>query len=334
MKRVYIKSRKRRKDEFQFFMHQFVEACIKDGFESKRDIMPSFKWHIRSLCLRILFPIYKLTKRCAPSLLRRDKALIVTANGGILRENIFPYFWGYEIIPMFWDCWPWNIPNLERDVSDFDCKTVMVTSSQVAKYVHDKLGLQTLWVPEGIDSTQYDKGKALCERENDVLEMGRQLKPFHDILLELHSSHAIMGFRCSNLLSDGRLSAQNLAITTDELHKMLPTYKILPCFPQCDTNPNRAGNIETLTQRYWEGMLCRCLIVGRAPQELIDLIGYNPAIEVDWSNPKAQILSIIGNIQQYQELVDKNYDVAIKLASWQSRLPKIKEFLTNNNYQI
>ena len=30
---------------------------------------------------------------------------------------------------------------------------------------------------------------------------------------------------------------------------------MMVCFPQCDTNPMKAGNLETLTQRYWEAML-------------------------------------------------------------------------------
>ena len=58
-----------------------------------------------------------------------------------------------------------------------------------------------------------------------------------------------------------------------------------------------AGKIETLTQRYWECMLSRCLIVGRAPFELINLIGYNPVIEVEWGNESEQLLRILNNIE-------------------------------------
>ena len=54
--------------------------------------------------------------------------------------------------------------------------------------------------------------------------------------------------------------------------------KIVVSFPQNITNPKKAGDIETLTQRYWESMLSRNIIVGQAPEELIELIGYNPVI--------------------------------------------------------
>ena len=46
------------------------------------------------------------------------------------------------------------------------------------------------------------------------------------------------------------------------------------------TQPEVAGDIETLTQRYWECMFSRMVMVGHAPQELIDFIGYNPVIEL------------------------------------------------------
>ena len=75
--------------------------------------------------------------------------------------------------------------------------------------------------------------------------------------------------------------------------------KIMVCFPQCDTNPGRAGNIETLTIRYWEAMLSGCVIIGRAPNELINLIGYNPVIEVDWERAQEQLEEILFCIENF-----------------------------------
>lgn len=92
------------------------------------------------------------------------------------------------------------------------------------------------------------------------------------------------------------------------------------------------GHIETLTQRYWEAMLSRCLMVGRAPQELIRLIGYNPVIEVDWDNAREQLSNILDHIDNFQELVDKNFEYAKKYASWDHRMVMIKKILNDNGY--
>ena len=43
--------------------------------------------------------------------------------------------------------------------------------------------------------------------------------------------------------------------TAESLLRHLSEVKIIVCFPQCDTHPQNAGNLETLTQRYWEAML-------------------------------------------------------------------------------
>ena len=115
--------------------------------------------------------------------------------------------------------------------------------------------------------------------------------------------------------------------TAEDLLLNINKIKIAICFTQCDTHPQRVGNIETLTQRYWECMLSGNLIVGRAPQELIDLIGYDPVVNVDWSNPEAQLSYILKNIGDYQPLVDKNYAAALKHASWDNRIEQIVNIL-------
>ena len=78
-------------------------------------------------------------------------------------------------------------------------------------------------------------------------------------------------------------------------------------------------------------MLSRTLILGRAPQELIDLIGYNPVIDVDWNKPEKQLENVLCCIESYQELVDKNYITAQKIAFWDNRLQLIMEKLLLHN---
>ena len=120
----------------------------------------------------------------------------------------------------------------------------------------------------------------------------------------------------------------------EELYAEMPKYKIMICFPQCDTSPFRGGNVETLTQRYWEAMLSGCLMIGRAPQELIDVIGYNPVINVDWDNPNKQLATILSTISSHQDLVDRNYLSAKQYAPWSSRMDTIKRFLSEKGYEL
>ena len=79
-------------------------------------------------------------------------------------------------------------------------------------------------------------------------------------------------------------------------------------------------------------MLSRCLIVGRAPKELTDLIGYNPVIDVDWKAPEDQLTNILSHIADYQEFVNKNYIIALKYASWDNRIKQVKSILVSEGY--
>ena len=69
------------------------------------------------------------------------------------------------------------------------------------------------------------------------------------------------------------------------------------------------------------------MLFGHCPQELEDIAGYNPCIEIDERNPVGQIRSIIKNITHYQELVDRNRDAALHLAPWELRMRQVKEWL-------
>ena len=110
--------------------------------------------------------------------------------------------------------------------------------------------------------------------------------------------------------------------------------KVTLALPRCDVDPVGTEGLETLTQRFWEGMLSRSVLVGRAPKELIELIGYNPVIDLDRNNAETQIKNIIDNIEKYQTLVDRNRETALKMAPWDIRIKKIMSWLTDLGYKI
>ena len=330
--KLYIKNRIRRKDEFQFFMHDFVDICTENDFSPVVDFFPSYKYHFRSLLKRCELILYK----AFPPKSQKKKALIVTANGNTIAENFFPYYFNYELIPMLWDVWPSTWLNMQRDFKRFKVRTVLVTVRLVADMINSEMsGIRALWVPEGIDASHYSKGDYLINRPYDVLELGRQMRSYHQVLDRLNEKNKLNGWTSSKINSEGRLSKNHLTFPDNKtLYKELPKYKVMICFPQFDTNPFRAGHVETLTQRYWEAMLSGCLMIGRAPQELIDLIGYNPTVEVDWENPEKQLINILSNISSFQGLVNKNFSVALEYAPWEKRVESIKEFLHSNGYII
>lgn len=332
-KKTYIKRKTRRKEEFQFFMHDFVDACCEAGMESKPDIFPSYRWHIRGAVRNFVLWLYRKIHTYCPGLIRRRQALLIASDANTIFDIAFPYYGSYEIVPMLWDSWPAKWEWMCKNFAWFDIKTVLVSSSQVAERINTETNVRAYWIPEGINAKLYHKGTALSERHSDVLEMGRRMERYHVVIADLLDKGQIHGYNKSNMTSGGTLDSSHVRFTNEELYALMADSKVMVCFPQCDTNPQRAGDIETLTQRYWEAMLSRCVMIGRCPQELIAVIGYNPVVEVDWGHPDEQLLHILHHPGDYQPLVDKNYDVACKHASWQSRMPLIRKVLSESGYE-
>ena len=292
-------------------MHDFIDECVKNGLTPLKDILPSYQWHIRAIIRNLLLVFYKLIHQHFPQLISRNKGnLIITGNGSTIEDSLFPYFCGYNVIPMLWDCWPdkWEI--MIKDFKLFDINTVFVTSSQVVKRINASL---------------YNKGKELKDRTIDVMDMGRRMLEYEEVITKLQKEGVIQHVITSKIDNDGNLDDKHVVYTNEELHQMMSDSKIMICFPRCDTNPQTAGNIETLTQRYWEAMLSRCIIIGRAPKELIQFLGYSPVIEVDWKRPEKQLIQILSNISHYQELVNRNYKSAKEKADWSNRIGLITQ---------
>ena len=104
--------------------------------------------------------------------------------------------------------------------------------------------------------------------------------------------------------------------------------KISICFPTSLTHPQRAGNIETMTNRYLQSMASKCLVLGKAPDEMIRLFGYNPVVDADFNHPVQQIKDILDNFGQYTELIEKNYRNVVMNHAWINRWEKISEILS------
>ena len=333
MKKIFIKDKDKVAGEFQFFMHDFIAICKREGFQSKPDICPSYKYHIRSLLRRLNFGTYRLLDYF-PGIFKRKSALLIAADGSSLVDKSFPYYGRYEIVPVIWDAWPYSWNRMFRAFSDLDINYAFVTSKQIAEIINKNSSVKAFWIPEGIDISHYMKGKPLCERSFDVFEMGRQQPRYHKILMGLKVNHIIDDIITSNIRQDGTLDNKKVKYSNERVYRLMADTKLMICFPQTETNPKRAGGIETLTQRYWEAMLSRNLMIGKAPKELIEVIGYDPVINVDWTKPADQIVNVLHHVSKYQGFVDKNRKVALEYAPWEKRIPTIINKLHECGFEL
>ena len=294
-----------RQKSFQLFRVWFAQACTRGGIEHQPDI--PLTWNLRLLLgkLGLCFNIFKLKR-------------LLVCSGGKPEYYSWPWCYFCDIIPVVWDCWPECESALLRFVRRNRVKTIFCTASHTASMVKRAIpSVDAVWLPEGIDISVYPKGPALQERNIDILEMGRKMESVHNVILAHRFKQPVV-----HLYQTDKLVFPD----NESMVAGMQNTKISICYPQSDTNPEHAGNIETMTQRYWEFMLTGALIVGRAPKELVKFCGYNPVVELG-DKPAEQIESILAHISDYQPLVDKNRATAERIGSWDSRMDLVKEHL-------
>ncbi len=298
---------------FQNFMQNFADSLCKEGVE--RVEPKHIRWKLRLIVQRL-----KLSFNIP--LLAKGKEPLIVFGAGLPDSFAFPYAYNHEIIPVLWDTWPRYHKRLIASLRRHRVKLAFFTQSQVANYVQERIpSIKCVHIPEGLNPEGYSKGCPLRDRKIDILQFGRLFNRLHQAIKDEES------FKYVYQKGNARLFD-----SFEDLATGLADSKITICVPRNFTHPDQAGNIESLTQRYWECMFSRTIILGHAPSELLNLTGgYNPVIEIDYNDPGQQIIDILNNIGDYQDFVDRNYNIALKLAPWNSSRCKL---LTSNIDQI
>lgn len=235
--------------------------------------------------------------------------------------KLFPATYYSEVIPFIYDCWPPRYREWIGLCRRHDIQIAFVTARQSRDYLAARLPhIEFIWMPEACNPDTFIAAKPLSERTIDVLEYGRKLEPLHSQIAEgLHAAGITLA------VSSGDL-------TREDFVQRLASAKTVICFPRCMTHPDSTGDVETVTQRYFECMASRCLIVGHCPTELRDVYGYNPVIELDLLRPTRHLCEILDTIHDYQPLVDRNYEMTRKVGTWDRRIRDMISILRERGY--
>lgn len=294
------------------FKMQVYDAWVKTGGQTMKGHYPWRMFH------RLAFD-YEL-----PTIYKsKDIAQLRFVEPVSINFDTFPDYARYEIIPFVWDCWPGYFDKTCEWFKRHEVRTAIFTSSQTAEKMRQHFPKKNIyWCPEGIDTSRYAAGKELKDRKIDVLEFGRTNEKVFKAALPYGIKHI-----CT--MQNGKY-----IYTNEELFHAMGEAKVTITLPRSITQPAVAGDIETLTQRYWECMLSRIVMVGHAPKELIDFIGYNPVIEIDFENPNGQICDILQHITDYSDLTNKNRETALLKGDWLTRMSGVNSFLMQSGYKI
>jgi hypothetical protein len=225
-----------------------------------------------------------------------------------------------NFIYMF-DAWPRYMPWLADFVDLFNVQTIFFSSRQSSERFRSmrRDGEQRgHWLPEGIAPDEY-AWLPLDQKTCDVLEFGRRHESYHQQIASR--------LKAAGIVHRYAEAGAPLFHSKPELCAALAKAKICLCFPSSVTHPERAEGISTMTLRYLQAMLSKCVVLGIAPDDIVEVFGYDPVVPIDMANPHGQILDILAHPERYESLVERNYHTTLHGHLWRHRLQSVRALL-------
>jgi hypothetical protein len=309
--------------EFEKVIFQTDEVCILEHYSL-------FRYKLVYLFIRIF---RKVKINIIPSVCRsykdkpwEDSKHMFTIMMALDEMKIRPFILNSlhnKSIYLF-DAWPKDYERIQEFCKNYRINYLFVTASQSSRKLQTLLpDTQIYWLPEGIAPQCYHS-EDYSNKTIDVLALGRKYDTYH---LLIECSLEVKGYTYLYEHQKGQL----VFPTQEEFIQGLARTKISICVPSSVTHPQRSGDVETMTIRYLQSIVSKCILLGHAPKEMIELFGYNPVIEIDMENPVEQLDEILKNYSDYIPLIEKNYQIVLKYHTWKDRWNQIKECLIVNS---
>jgi hypothetical protein len=194
------------------------------------------------------------------------------------------------------DVWPESYDAMVAYLKRYGIDALFVTAKQSAdRLERTTTGCDVKWCAEPLIDLGF-RPKPWNERKTDVLQMGRRYDKYHAKLAAER--------RHSYIYEEQK--GQVIFPTMTEFLVGLGDAKVSVCFSSDLTHPDRAGDVSTATQRYFQSFASECVVVGNTPPELVNLFGYDPVVQADLDDPAGQIDTILASPDIYLPLVEKN----------------------------
>jgi hypothetical protein len=300
-------------------IHEF-EVAIAEGTDwdvvSGPPGMPLPMLKVAARVVRLLEIVLDHLLRLLPGKPRKSYLCIGYSAPHYLAYKTFPYFCVPAKLRMVWmyDAWENQLAEIENAFRVHRINIAFLTSLQATEYFNGR-GIERFaayWVPEAVTVANY-RCKPPLERRIDVLQMGRRWDAYHDAIEQFCEREKLVYLY-------EKTPGEIIFPTRQEFLEALAGSKISICVPSSITHPWRSGKIATMTWRYLQSMAAKCLVLGRAPEEMKQLFDYDPVIEIDMSNPSGQLREVLNNYSHYLPLIERNYEFVQKHHQWPNRI--------------
>lgn len=248
----------------------------------------------------------------------RRRKILFSVLPGWEYVKIFPYYLFRARLKIIYQFDTWSRDNIvnENAFRSFRINIAFLSIKGAADHFNSlKIPkFSAYWMPEAVNSHSY-RFSAYKDKTIDILQYGRRWEWLHDQIVCFCEQNGIHYLYPASI----PYRAKKLFNSRDDLIQALSQTKVVICVPRITTHPEEC-DLSTVTTRYFECMASKCLLLGFAPRDLVDLFGYNPVIEIDKHNPQEQIKYLLNNYEDYIPLIERNFHMVLTKHQWKNRI--------------
>ena len=186
------------------------------------------------------------------------------------------------------------------------------------------LGFNSFWVPLSGD---FEVFKPYGEEKTRMfIQMGRRNEDLHQKILSYMEKHGIEDKRENYVYAKEK--GESIYPDIDELAREISRSKYFVCVPKYYENFKRTGNVNETICRFYEGMACKTMLVGMKSETFDELFPYKAMISFnDGEDFEEQINYYEDHPEEYEQIVNRNYEYILKNHSWKNRVEQILEII-------
>ncbi len=230
---------------------------------------------------------------------------------------------GNQVSVYCYDVWEPEFEDWRRVIEDICADYIFCGYKKSAEYF-TSLGLNAYWVPLSGDFEVFKPTDQIKTRL--FMQMGRRNDDLHEKMLAYLKKHGLEDNRDNYVYRKDR--NERIFPDINELAEEIGKTKYFVCVPKFYENFKRTGNINETICRYYEGMACKTMLVGMKSETFDELFPYKAMISFnDGEDFDTQIEYYESHPEEYDAIVEKNYEYVMKNHSWGNRVRQILEII-------
>ena len=230
---------------------------------------------------------------------------------------------GNKVSIYCYDVWEPEFDDWEKLFKEIDPDYIFFGFKQSYEY-YDKLGYKSYWVPLSADLEIFKPYG--MEKSRLFIQMGRLNDDLHHKILDYLSKHNIEDNRDNYVYRKSK--TERIYPDIYELAKQINKSKYFVCVPKYYENKKRTGSVNETICRFYEGMGCKTMLIGMKSDTFDELFPYKAMISFnDGEDFEKEIDYYESHPEEYDEIVNKNYDYLMKHHTWGNRLEMIMKII-------